>query len=56
MKNMKNTITKNEKKYIYTLVGINNRLNDTEEWNSKLEEIVVEITEAENKMKKKEKK
>ena len=45
---MKKTIT--EMKNI--LKGINNRLNDTEEWISKLEDRVVEITATEQKRKK----
>ena len=32
-----------------TLVGINNRFDDTEEWVSKLEDRIVEITQAEQK-------
>ena len=36
-----------------TLEGINSRLNDTEEWIRKLEDRVVEITETEEKKRKK---
>ena len=36
-----------------TLEGLNGRLNDTEEWISKLEDRVVEITDAEQKKRKK---
>ena len=36
-----------------TLEGINSRMDDTEEWISKLEDRVVEITEAEQKKNKK---
>ena len=46
---MKNTITEIKS----TLEGINGRLNDAEEQVSKLEEGVVEITEAEQKKSKK---
>ena len=42
---MKNIITEMKN----TPKGINRRVNDTEEWISKLEERVVEITEAEQK-------
>ena len=36
-----------------TLEGINSRLDDTEEWISELEERIVEITQAEQKKRKK---
>ena len=39
-----------------TLEGINNRLDDTEEWISELEDRVVKISQAEQKKKKKKKK
>ena len=42
---MNNTITKIKN----TLVGLNNRLNDTEEWISELEDRVVKITATEQK-------
>ena len=42
---MKNTITEIKN----TLEGITNRLDDTAEWISKLEDRIVEITEAEQK-------
>ena len=46
---LKNTITEMKN----ALEGINSRLDDTEEWVSKLEDQVVEITQAEQKRKKK---
>ena len=46
---MKNTITEIKN----TLEGINYRLNDTEEWTSELEDRVVELTDVEQKRKKK---
>ena len=46
---IKTTITKIKN----TLEGLNGRLNDTEEWISKLEDRVVEITDAEQKKRKK---
>ena len=46
---IKTTITKMKN----TLEGLNGRLNDTEEWISKLEDRVVEITDAEQKKRKK---
>ena len=45
---MKNTIMEMKN----TLEGINSKLNNTEEWISKLEDRVVEITEAEQKKRK----
>ena len=42
---MKNTITEMKN----PLEGINSRVNDTEEWTSKLEDRVVEITDSEQK-------
>ena len=45
---MKNTKTEMKN----TLEGINSRLNDTEEWITKLEDRVVEITATEEKTKK----
>ena len=48
---MKNTITEIKN----TLEGINYRLNDTEEWTSELEDRVVELTDVEQKRKKKSK-
>ena len=47
---MKNTITEMKN----TLEGINSRLNDTEKQISKQEDRVVEITDAEQKKRKKE--
>ena len=47
-KEIKNIITEIKS----TLEGINSRLDDTEEWINKLEERVVEITEAEQKKEK----
>ena len=46
---MKNTITEMKN----TLEGINSSLNYTEEWISKLEDSIVEITDAEQKKEKK---
>ena len=45
---MKNTKTEMKN----TLEGINSKLNDTENWSSKLEDRVAEITDAEKKKKK----
>ena len=42
---MKNTKTEMKN----TLEGINSKLNDTENWSSKLEDRVAEITDAEKK-------